>query len=150
MRLVQLRCNEITTRTTKFGERLLIVASGDLKSEIKIWRPLTDPAAQAVKANQYFTAAASSDGKYAPIAPPAQEEAYTPNNSYSPLAIVPKPSEPLETKPATPAIHPHVKKMAEIMSQCVRAVRSKIPGLDPESEQKYAVSLFIQASKEIF
>ena len=150
MRLVQLRANEVCTRTTKFGDRILITATGDLKQGIKIWRPLTDVVAQGIQPNSTFTAAVDSQGKYSPVAnPEPTQETYAPSQ-YSPLAIVPKVSQPLETKPATPAVHPHIAKLAEIMAQCVSAIRSEIPGLDPESEQKYATSLFIAASKEIF
>jgi len=170
MRLVQLRAKEIKPINTKFGERILIVASGDLKSEIKIWRPIDDPAIQNIRANQFFTAAADSQGKYSPIADPeTNQDPYVPESPYSPLAtlapvrkmgftapvsIAPTPTPTLVTivpeVTTTPAIHPHVAKLAQVMAQCVAAIRNELPGLDPESEQKYATSLFIQASREIF
>ena len=154
MRLVELRAKEIKTVNTKYGEKLLIVASGDLKSEIKIWRPLSDAVSASIKPNQFFQAAASSDGKYSPIASvetvspePSRlrssslDKPYTPS-PYSPLAE-------LEAAEA-PKVHPHITKMAQVMAQCVSAIRAELPGLDAESEQKYATSLFIQAAKEIF
>ena len=146
MRLVELRASEVVIRNTKFGQKILITASGDLKSEIKIWRPLSDPVAQEIKANEFFTAAVDSLGKYSPIANPV-EPTQEPSNS---LAVIPKPTQTIEAKLVTPTIHPHVAKLAQIMAQCVAAIKSEIPNLDPESEQKYAVSLFIQASREIF
>jgi len=166
MRLVQLRATEVKTVNTKFGERILIVASGDLKGEIKIWRPIDDPAIQNIRPNQSFTAAADSQGKYSPIADPEPtQEIYVPESPYSPLAnmppvrkmgftstpvsIAPTPA-PVSIVPETPKIHPHVQKLAEIMAQCVAAIRNELPGLDAESEQKYATSLFIHASREIF
>jgi len=170
MRLVELRAKEVKTINTKFGERILIVASGDLKSEIKIWRPLDDPAIQNIRANQFFTAAADSQGKYSPIAgPETNQDPYVPESPYSPLAnmppvrkmgftapvsIVPTPTPaPVSIVPevtTTPEIHPHVAKLAQVMAQCVTAIRNELPGLDAESEQKYATSLFIQASREMF
>jgi len=176
MRLVQLRAKEIKPVNTKFGERILIVASGDLKGEIKIWRPIDDPAIQNIRANQFFTAAADSQGKYSPIADPeTNQDPYVPESPYSPLAnmppvrkmgftapvsIAPTPTPTLVSivptptlvsiVPETPKIHPHVQKLAEIMAQCVAAIRNELPGLDAEIEQKYATSLFIHASREIF
>lgn len=161
MRLVQLRANEVKTVNTRYGEKLLIVASGDLKSEIKIWRPLSDRVSVAIKQNTFFQAAVDSAGKYSPVESPEPEVVYAPESSYSPLAIpvrkmgfeTPAPAiatpEPSPVVPTTPDIHPHIAKMAKVMAQCVAAIRSEIPGLDAESEQKYATSLFIAAVKEI-
>ena len=150
MRLVQLRANEVTTRTTKFGERLLIVATGDLKEGIKIWRPLTDAVAQGIKPNQFFTAAVDSQGKYSPVATPEPQENYTPNNSYSPLAIVPKVSEPIETREATPAFDRHIAALASKIADCYKATQSQLPNLSEETIQKLATSVFIQLCKDTY
>lgn len=164
MRLVELRAKEVKTLPTKYGDKILIVASGDLKSEIKIWRPLTDNVAQGIKANQFFTAAVDSQGKYSPIANPEPAQTYIPESPYSPLATpapvrkmgftaTPAPElveVPNPSPKVIPSVHPHIAKMAQVMAQCVSAIRAEIPGLDAESEQKYATSLFIQAAKEIF
>ena len=151
MRLVQLRANEVCTRTTKFGDRILITATGDLKQGIKIWRPLTDVVAQGIQPNSTFTAAVDSQGKYSPVAnPEPTQETYTPNNSYSPLAIVPKPSEPIETREATPAFDRHITALAAKIADCYRATKAELPELSEETLQKLATSVFIQLAKDTY
>lgn len=149
MRLVQLRANEVTTRTTKFGERLLIVATGDLKEGIKIWRPLTDAVAQGIKPNQFFTAAVDSQGKYSPVATPEPQETYTPSQ-YSPLAIVPKPSQPIETREVEPSFDRHITALASKIADCYRATKAELPELSEETIQKLATSVFIQLAKDTY
>lgn len=153
MRLVELRASEVAVRNTKFGEKILIVASGDLKSEIKIWRPLTDNVAQGIRANQFFTACVDSQGKYSPIATPEHaQETYTPS-SYSPLATIPKP-EPTPVKtPApenTPAYDRHIENLASKIADCYRATKKQLPDLSEETIQKLATSVFIQLARDTF
>jgi len=150
MRLVQLRANEVCTRTTKFGDRILITATGDLKQGIKIWRPLTDVVAQGIKENQFFTAAVDSQGKYSPVANPEPQENYTPNNSYSPLAIVPKVSEPIETREVEPSFDRHITALAAKIADCYRATKAELPELSEETIQKLATSVFIQLAKDTY
>ncbi|NJL91051.1 MAG: hypothetical protein HC916_15620 [Coleofasciculaceae cyanobacterium SM2_1_6] len=135
MRLVQLRANEVKTVNTKFGEKLLIVASGDLKSEIKIWRPLTDPASVGIKPNQFFQAAVDSQGKYSPIAsttdpgvvptPPAPTP-YVQSSPSSPLATITKATEVIEAtvvETSRGAYDRHIENLASKIADCYRATK---------------------------
>jgi hypothetical protein len=162
MRLVQLRAKEVKTVNTKFGERILIVASGDLKSEIKIWRPIDDTAIQDIRPNQFFAAAADSQGKYSPIAPvePTQEP-YIPESPYSPLATMPKPvltnvaiAAPVETQIETEtsggAYDRHIENLAAKIADCYRATKKQLPELSEETIQKLATSVFIQLARDTF
>jgi len=172
MRLVELRAKEVKTVNTKFGERILIVASGDLKSEIKIWRPLDDPASQNIKPNQFFTAAVDSQGKYSPIAPmenapvtklsTANEDnqTYTPASPYSPLATLDKPvkvtpvviAAPVEVTPENSggAYDRHIENLAAKIADCYRATKAQLPELSEETIQKLATSVFIQLARDTF
>jgi len=161
MRLVELRAKEIKTVNTKYGERILIVASGDLKSEIKIWRPLDDPASQNIRPNQSFTAAADSQGKYSPIAgPEPTQEIYVPESPYSPLATLIKPvltnvaiapvETQIETETSGGAYDRHIENLTAKIADCYRATKTQLPELSEETIQKLATSVFIQLCRDTF
>jgi len=172
MRLVELRAKEVKTVSTKFGERILIVASGDLKSEIKIWRPLDDPASQNIKPNQFFTAAADSQGKYSPIAPmenaPVTKlstgfedtQDYIPASPYSPLATLVKPVKVVTPVVAAPAVvtpenaggayDRHIESLASKIADCYRATKKQLPELSEETIQKLATTVFINLCRDTF
>ena len=152
MRLVELRAKEVAVRNTKFGEKLLIVASGDLKSEIKIWRPLNDNVAQGKKANQFFTACVDSQGKYSPIATPVEttQETYVPSQ-HSPLAVIPKPSQAIEVREVQePSLDRHIENLASKIADCYKATKRQLPDLSEETIQKLATSVFIQLARDTF
>ena len=153
MRLVQLRATEVKTVNTKFGERILIVASGDLKGEIKIWRPIDDPTIQDIRPNQFFTAAADSQGKYSPIADPEPtQETYVPD---SPIATLVKPVDAIAPVEITPenaggAFDRHIESLASRIADCYRATQKQLPDLSEETIQKLATTVFINLCKDTF
>lgn len=154
--------NNIKTANTRYGKRVVVECTGNLK-DFSIWRNGDDDQALALHRGDRITCFVNEKGKEAwmDIVPPYKPgdnidylKAYGMEDSATATTVKPVEVkvEPEVKIPDTTggAYDRHIESLACKIADCYKSVQLQLPDLTEETTQKLATSVFIQFCKDTY
>lgn len=145
------------TANTRYGQKVVVTCSGNLKSEFTIWRGGDDAAALALNPGDRITCVVDFKGKESwvdnlPVSRPGEAIDYLPTTDSAIATLVKPVVEEITEIPDNSggAYDRHIASLTSKIADCYKATQAQLPELSEETIQKLATSVFIQLCKDSF